>query len=253
MKEITLIRQYVDYAGDEHETEAKCRVTKTNFITPNGKRLYIKKMIHSHYGIKPNGEVNDITYYFKNETDKDYFLKLEDLAKREIEKSMDFKNTITFGEMQEQAEKKGLYIKFGKNSLSFHKIVDKKYHQTAAEYKVSIKPIQDYSHTVGHCLNETVYDLDDYNNKLASVKPVITEISEKLKKELYDEFRIVVHSMKNYFKIGMSFKGDPESMYCEWCHKGGTGKLKFSEYTEAELWNIAQNVYFKNKELDDRV
>lgn len=252
MKEITLIRQYVDYSGDEHETEAKCRVTKTNFITPNGERLSIKKMLNSRFGVKPNGEVCDISYFFKEETDKNYFLKLEEMAKREVEQSLDFKNTITFGEMQAQAKKNGLYIRFGKNALSFHKAIDERYHQHAAEYKISIKPLKDYSRTIGFCTNDSVYDLDEYNKKLNAVKPVLHEISDKLRNELYDEFRIVVFSMKNYFKIGMSYKGSRDGMYNEWCHKGGTGKLKYSEYTEAELWNIAQNVYFKNRELDGR-
>jgi hypothetical protein len=252
MKEITLTRQYVDYAGDEHETDVKCCVTKNNFITPKGERLSIKKMIHSRFGVKPHGEVCDISYFFKNETDKDYFLKLEEMSKREVEQSLDFKNTITFGEMQEQAKKKGLFIRFGKNGLSFHKVIDERYHQNAAEYKISIKPIKDFSHTVGYCTNDTIYDLDEYNKKLNAVKPVTTEISDKLRNELYDEFRIVVFSMKNYFKIGMSYKGSRDTMFNEWCHKGGTGKLKYSEYTEAELWNIAQNIYFKNRELDNR-
>lgn len=249
MKEITLIRQYVDYAGDEHETEVKCRVTKTNFITPKGKRLSIKKMLNSRFGVKPHGEVCDITYFFKEETDKDYFLKLEQIAKRDIEMSLDFMDTITFGEMQEQSKKNGLYIKFGKNGLSFHKTIGDNHHRHAAEYKISIKPIKDYSHTVGHCTNDSIYDLDDYNKKLASVKPVITEISGELKEKLYNKFRIVVFSMKNYFKIGMSYKGNPESMYSEWCHKGGTGKLKFSEFTENKLVEIAENVYNRNKNL----
>ena len=167
MKEITLIRQYVDYSGDEHETEAKCRVTKTNFITPKGERLSIKKMLGSRFGVKPNGEVCDIRYFFKEETDKDYFLKLEEMSKREVEQSLDFKNTITFGEMQEQAKNKGLYIRFGKNGLSFHKVIDERYHQRVAEYKISIKPLKDYSHTVGHCVNDSVYDLDEYKNEIA--------------------------------------------------------------------------------------
>lgn len=252
MKEITLIRQYVDYSGDEHETEAKCRVTKSNFITPKGERLSIKKMLESRFGVKPNGEVCDIRYFFKEKMDKDYFLKLEEMYKREVEQSLDFKNTITFGEMQEQAKNKGLYIMYGKNRLSFHKVIDERYHQRVAEYKISIKPLKDYSYTVGHCVNDSVYDLDEYNKKLNAVKPVCHEISDKLRNELYDEFRIVVFSMKNYFKIGMSYKGSRDTMYNEWCHKDGTGKLKYSEYAEAELLNIAQKVYYKNRELDNR-
>jgi len=249
MKEITLTRQYVDYAGDEHETDVKCRVTKTNFITPNGERLSIKKMIHSRFGVMPNGYSLNISYFFKNETDKDYFLKLEEMSKREVEQSLDFKNTITFGEMQEQAKKKGLYIRFGKNGLSFHKAINERYHQNAAEYKISIKPIKDFSHTVGYCTNDSIYDLDDYNKKLSAAKPVTTEISKKLKEKLYDKFRIVVFPMNNYFKIGMSYKGDQKTMYSQWCHKGGIGKLKFSEFSESKLLEIAESVYKKNKNL----
>lgn len=252
MKEITLIRQYIDYSGDEHETEVVCRVTKTNFITPKCERLSIKKMLNSRFGVKPHGEVNDISYFFKNETDKEYFFKLEEMYNREVEQSLDFKNTVTFGEMQEQANKNGLYIRFGKNGLSFHKKIDEKYHKHAAEYKISIKPIKDYSHTIGFCTNDSIYDLDEYNKKLNAVKPVCHELSDELKNKLYDEFRIVVFSMKNYFKIGMSYQGSRDTMYNEWCHKGGTGKLKYSEYTEAELWNIAQKIYSKNMELDNR-
>ena len=249
MENITLVKQYVDYAGDEHESEVKCRVTKNYFIIPNGQRLSIKKMVDSKYGVKPNGEVYNIRYYFKNENDKDYFLKLEQIAKRDIEMSLDFMDTITFGEMQEQAKKNGLYIKFGKNGLSFHKRIGEKHHQRAAEYRISIKPIKDYSRTIGHCINDSIYDLVDYNKKLASVKPVTTEISEEIKNDLYEKYHVVVFNMKNYFSIGMSYKGDRNTMYNNWCHCRGTAKLKYNDFNEKKLYELAEKICNQNKNL----
>lgn len=249
MKEITLIRQYVDYSGDEHETEVKCRVTKTNFITPKGERLSIKKMVHSRYGIRPNGEVCDILYFFKNETDKDYFLKLEEMHKREVEMSLDFNNTITFGEMQEQAKKNGLYIRFGKNGLSFHKAINEIYHKRVAEYKISIKPIKDYSYTIGHCTNDSIYDLDEYNKKLNAVKPVTHEINEELENELFEKYNVVVFRCNSYFKIGMSWHGKRDTMYKDSWHRGGVAKLSYKDYSESKLFELAERVSGDNKDL----
>lgn len=240
MNTITLVKTTTNYCGDEKETDVVCRVGKAYIITPNKTRINIKYFLN-YSPVYYKGAY----YEWKNPGDKDYFKKLEQVKQAEKELKLDFDGEISVKEIANKFA--NYYVNCKRTKIKFHKRTAPDRYCGIPEMSINIKPSRIERFANGSITY--VYNEKEFNEKMAKAKPINHTLDKVIKDDLYNKYHIIVFEKNKYFCVGMSYKGERKTMWNDWSHNRGCGKVKYSEYTKEKLYEVAKNVYELNKNL----
>ena len=248
---IKLTRVYTNYCGDENESIVEFEVGKKFLTHKHYKKVAIKNMAsYKHY------DVNDNLSYSIDEEEqtklRSYYEKIQKQEKKEKNIEMMFIDTVSYKEIKDEWKEKGYCPIITKTKISFLKKIDENHYYSIPEFSINIKAVKE---PFGYEDWETnkLYNKNELKQKIAIAmeqsKNITKTISDKIKNDLYEKYHVVVFNMKSGFNIGMSYKGDRNSMYSNWCHSRGTAKLKYNAYSEKKLYELAEKICNQNKKL----
>lgn len=248
---IKLTRVYTNYCGDENESIVEFEVGKKFLTHKHYKKVAIKNMVnYKHYNVN-----YDLSYSIDEEEQnklRSYYNKIQKQEKKEKNVELMFMDTVSYKEIKEEWKEKGYIPIISKTKIGFYKKTAMNRYSSVPEFSINIKAVKEPFGYEDWDSNR-LYNKDELEQKIAVAmeqsKTITKKISDEIKNDLYEKYHVVVFNMKSGFNIGMSYRGDRNTMYSNWCHCRGTAKLKYKDYSEKKLYELAEKICNQNKNL----